>query len=92
MIVQAAILCVAHQHCVIDRRHLNAHSRQNLGVIFHILTDFQNGGIFQHRFEHGQSRVVIHLALGQSIRAKEIIRLTRAMRERQIGRLTGLNA
>ena len=92
MIVQATILCVAHQHCVIYRRHLDADPSQNLGIIFHILTDFQNGRIFQHRFEHGQSRVVVHLALRQSIRAKEIIRLPRAMRERQIGRLTGLNA
>ncbi len=82
MIVQAAILRVAHQHCVIDRRHLDADPRQNLGVIFHVLTDFQNGGIFQHRLEHGQSGIEIHLALRQSISTEEIIRLPCAMRER----------
>ena len=92
MIVQTTILCVAHQHCIIYRCHLNADTRQNFGVIFHILANFQNGGIFKHRFEHGQSRVVVHLPLCQSIGAKKIVRLPGAVRERQIGRFTGLNA
>ena len=50
VIVQPTILSVAHQHRVIDRRNLNTNTRQNLGIIFHILANFQNCRIFQHSF------------------------------------------
>ena len=48
--VQARVHSVGHQHRVVDRGHIYALTRENLGVIFHILPDFQNGRVFQHGF------------------------------------------
>ena len=82
MVMKSTILRIAHQHGVIDGCNLNAYTRQNLGVIFHILTNLQNRGIFQHRFKHGQSRSLIHLSLCQYISTKQVICLPGAMAER----------
>ena len=49
MIMQAAMHRIRHQHCVIYRMHGDPNAGKNLGIVFHILANFQDALILQHR-------------------------------------------
>ncbi len=85
--MQAGIERVRHQHRVVDRRHRDAMTRENLGVIFHVLADFQHRRVRQQRLQRGQNLVQPKLALGQFIRAKQIIGPALLVTDRNIARL-----
>ena len=82
--MQASILGIGHQHRVVDRGDVHAIARQNLGVVFHVLADFQDGRILKHRFQRGNHLIQRQLPLGQIRAAKQVIRLTGFVGERDI--------
>ena len=92
MPVHAAMQRVGQQHGVVDRGHVNAVAGKDLGVVFHVLADLEDGVILQHRFQHLQRRLQRHLPLGQIVRAKQIVGISRLMRERHIAGLPGHHA
>ena len=49
MIMQAAMHRIRHQHCVVYRMNIHTNAGKNLGIVFHILPDFQDALILQHR-------------------------------------------
>ena len=85
--MQPRIHRVGHQHRVINGGYGNIKTGKNLGVILHVLPDFQDRRILKHRFQHRQTLFQIHLALGKIIRPEQIIRRRGFMGQRDI---TGL--
>ena len=67
VIVQARMHGIGHQHCVIKRGYINAVAGEYLGVVLHVLTDLQNGFIFQNRLQHCQGFIDTHLTFDQVI-------------------------
>ena len=80
MIVQPCIHRIGHQHGVVDWADLYPDPRKNLGIVFHVLTDFQNRRILQHWLQKGESLLQIHLTGGEFVGTKKVVRSRRLVR------------
>ena len=69
----ACVHGVRHQHGVVDRGNGDAKACEDLGVVFHVLADFQNGIVFQQRFQQGQHHIAGQLPFGQGHSAQQVI-------------------
>ncbi len=92
VIVQAGVHRVGHQHRVVDRRHVDALTGKDLGVIFHVLPDLEDARILEHGLEHGEGGRGLHLPLGQRIGPEQVARGRRLVRQRDIAGLPGSDA
>ena len=61
--VQTAMQGIRHQHRVINRRNGDPQIGKDLGIIFHVLPDFQDRRILKNGFEHVQGSVQPKLSL-----------------------------
>ena len=89
--MQARVKSRTHQHRVVDRGHRNALTRKDFRVIFHVLPDFQDRAILQHRAEHVQGLFGRHLAGRQSGAAKKVVAAL-FMAQGDVAGLTGFDA
>jgi len=77
---------IGDQHRVVQGGDGNAVTGENEPVIFHVLTNFENGGIFQQGFEAREDLREGQLAGEQGRAAEKIARALAAMAERDIAR------
>ena len=88
--VQTRMHGVRHQHGVVDRGHRHAMAGKDLGVIFHVLADFQDRRIFQHGFQQRQGLIQRHLA-GAEIVGPEQITAALLVTQRDVAGAARLN-
>ena len=92
VVVDAGIERVGHQHRVVDGGDAYAVLGEDLGVVFHVLADLEDGVILEDRFEGGQDGVGVKLPLGAGLGVEEVIGAAGAalgMAERDVAGLSG---
>ena len=92
MTVQPGVHRIRQQHRIVDRGDIDAELPKYLAVVFHVLPDFQDRGILQHRGQQVQRIFKGDLPLGQIVRAKQVIAATRLVDERDIAGFAGFDA
>ena len=72
--VEARVEGGGHEHRVIEGRDADAVAGEDLPVIFHVLADLQDRGVFEDGFQGGEHIVHRQLAGGELRGAEEVIR------------------
>ena len=89
--VQPCMQRVGDQHRVIDGAHVNAMARKHLGIVFHVLADFQDAVILQNGFQRGQHIIQCHLPRRQRCAAEKIALPLALMGQRDIAGMARLH-
>jgi len=67
MPVQPGVQGIGDQHRIVRRGYPDAVARKNLRIVFHVLADFQDRGIFQDRLQCRQCPFHRQLVFGQLV-------------------------
>ena len=96
--VRSAFQDVGKEHRVVDGCDLDAVSRHHLHVVFDVVADLQDAGVFQHRFQHLDRAVARNLfrrfaraAAVAEVKLAVAIAVRRHMRDRHIAGAAALH-